>query len=98
MAVATPARLPVPTREAMETAKASKEETCFVGLLRGVAQETDHLAYHAELHTTRLDSEQHGAAYEQGYKNVSPQHVVDTCDNGVEPAVSRKKSVISPTQ
>lgn len=29
MAVATPARLPVPTREAMDTAKASKDDTCF---------------------------------------------------------------------
>ena len=29
MAVATPARLPVPTREAIDTAKASNDETCF---------------------------------------------------------------------
>ena len=33
MAVATPARLPVPTRVAIDTAKAWNEEMCFLPLL-----------------------------------------------------------------
>ena len=61
-----------------------------MALLRGVAQETYHLAHHAKLYAPRLDGEQNGTGDEDGYEYVGPQHIVDLADSGVEPTVGCK--------
>lgn len=62
-------------------------------LLRGVAQQTDHLKKHAELNASCLKSEIKGTGDKRYNKNVRPQHGVEAADGLVEPAIRREEMI-----
>ena len=68
IAVATPARFPVPTRDAIEMAT-------------GFHKKATHLPHHPELNAPRYDSEEYGGTQERDHKHIVSKDTADGCND-----------------